>query len=778
MTKRSLYQWNTLLKSLSRDKQWQQVLSQFIQMFRCEEKPDNFTIPVALKACVELRQIKCGEIIHAFINKDASLASDLYVGSALIDMYAKCGRMTQALRVFDELEEKPDIVTWSSMVSGFERNGFPFEAVEFFRRMATSYHVSPDRVTLITLVSACTKLSDSKLGRCVHGFVMRRGFEKDLSLVNSLLNCYAKSGAFKEAVHLFKVMAEKDVISWSTVIACYVQNGAAAEALPYAVFSRIPKKDVVSWVALISGFTLNGMAHRSVEEFSKMLLENNTRPDSILMVKVLKSCSDLGFLEQAECFHSYLIKFGFDSNPFIGASLVELYSRCGSLGSACKVFDEITLKDTVVWTSLITGYGIHGKGTKALETFNQMVESSEVEPNDVTFLSVLSACSHSGLIGEGLRIFELMVSQYGLVPNLEHYAVLVDLLGRVGELDTAIEITKRMPFSPTPQVLGTLLGACRIHQNDEMAETVAKKLFELEPNHAGYYMLMSNMYGVKGEWENVEKLRNAVRNRGIKNGLAESLIKIKRKVHRFVADDNMHPENEPVYGLLKELDLLMKQGLEDSAYFQTEGGSLCHVSPLRLGGLMADVRTHAHQVQVHPLRQQEGGIKVVYPQSGPSSTQVLAVIAGVPVGGTLLTLAGLTLAGSVIGLMLAFPLFLIFSPVIVPAAFVIGLAMTGFMASGAIGLTGLSSMSWVLNHIRRVRERMPDELEEAKQRLADMAEYVGQRTKDAGQTIEEKAHDVRESKTYDVRDRDTKGHTATGGDRDTKTTREVRVATT
>lgn len=158
--------------------------------------------------------------------------------------------------------------------------------------------------------------------------------------------------------------------------------------------------------------------------------------------------------------------------------------------------------------------------------------------------------------------------------------------------------------------------------------------------------------------------------------------------------------------------------------------------------------------------------------------QVLAVIAGVPVGGTLLTLAGLTLAGSVIGLMLAFPLFLIFSPVIVPAAFVIGLAMTGFMASGAIGLTGLSSMSWVLNHIRRVRERMPDELEEAKQRLADMAEYVGQRTKDAGQTIEEKAHDVRESKTYDVRDRDTKGHTASGGDRDTKTTREVRVATT
>ncbi|KAF8091463.1 hypothetical protein N665_0445s0048 [Sinapis alba] len=632
MTKRSLYQWNTLLKSLSRDKQWEQVLSQFSLMFRCEEKPDNFTIPVALKACVELRQVNYGEIIHGFINKDAALASDLYVGSALIDMYAKCGRMNQALSVFDELEN-PDIVTWSSMVSGFERNGFPFEAVEFFRRMATSSHISPDRVTLITLVSACTKLSNSKLGRCVHGFVMRRGFDKDLSLVNSLLNCYAKSRAFKEAIHLFNVTAEKDVISWSTLIACYVQNGAAAEALrvfnemmdnrtepnaatmlsvfqacaashdleqgrkshelairkgietevkvstalvdmymkcfspeeAYAVFARIPKKDVVSWVALISGFTLNGMAHRSTEEFSKMLHENNTRPDAILMVKVLKSCSDLGFLEQAECFHSYVIKFGFDSNPFIGASLVELYSRCGSIGSASKVFNGINLKDTVVWTSLITGYGIHGKGTKALETFNQMVKSSELEPNEVTFLSVLSACTHSGLVHEGLRIFELMVSQYGLVPNLEHYAVLVDLLGRVGELDTAIEITKRMPFSPTPQILGTLLGACRIHQNAEMAETVVKKLFELESNHAGYYMLMSHMYGVKGEWENLEKLRNAVRNRGIKKGLAESLIATKRKVHRFVADDNMHPENEPVYRLLKELDLHMKQDFEDSA---------------------------------------------------------------------------------------------------------------------------------------------------------------------------------------------------------------------
>jgi len=610
-------------------------------MFRDEEKPDNFTLPVALKACGELREVNYGEMIHGFVKKDVTLGSDLYVGSSLIYMYIKCGRMIEALRMFDELE-KPDIVTWSSMVSGFEKNGSPYQAVEFFRRMVMASDVTPDRVTLITLVSACTKLSNSRLGRCVHGFVIRRGFSNDLSLVNSLLNCYAKSRAFKEAVNLFKMIAEKDVISWSTVIACYVQNGAAAEALlvfndmmddgtepnvatvlcvlqacaaahdleqgrkthelairkgletevkvstalvdmymkcfspeeAYAVFSRIPRKDVVSWVALISGFTLNGMAHRSIEEFSIMLLENNTRPDAILMVKVLGSCSELGFLEQAKCFHSYVIKYGFDSNPFIGASLVELYSRCGSLGNASKVFNGIALKDTVVWTSLITGYGIHGKGTKALETFNHMVKSSEVKPNEVTFLSILSACSHAGLIHEGLRIFKLMVNDYRLAPNLEHYAVLVDLLGRVGDLDTAIEITKRMPFSPTPQILGTLLGACRIHQNGEMAETVAKKLFELESNHAGYYMLMSNVYGVKGEWENVEKLRNSVKQRGIKKGLAESLIEIRRKVHRFVADDELHPEKEPVYGLLKELDLHMKEDLENCVYFEYEGDSL------------------------------------------------------------------------------------------------------------------------------------------------------------------------------------------------------------
>ncbi|CAA0381002.1 putative pentatricopeptide repeat-containing protein [Arabidopsis thaliana] len=641
MTKRSLYQWNTLLKSLSREKQWEEILYHFSHMFRDEEKPDNFTLPVALKACGELREVNYGEMIHGFVKKDVTLGSDLYVGSSLIYMYVKCGRMIEALRMFDELE-KPDIVTWSSMVSGFEKNGSPYQAVEFFRRMVMASDVTPDRVTLITLVSACTKLSNSRLGRCVHGFVIRRGFSNDLSLVNSLLNCYAKSRAFKEAVNLFKMIAEKDVISWSTVIACYVQNGAAAEALlvfndmmddgtepnvatvlcvlqacaaahdleqgrkthelairkgletevkvstalvdmymkcfspeeAYAVFSRIPRKDVVSWVALISGFTLNGMAHRSIEEFSIMLLENNTRPDAILMVKVLGSCSELGFLEQAECFHSYVIKYGFDSNPFIGASLVELYSRCGSLGNASKVFNGIALKDTVVWTSLITGYGIHGKGTKALETFNHMVKSSEVKPNEVTFLSILSACSHAGLIHEGLRIFKLMVNDYRLAPNLEHYAVLVDLLGRVGDLDTAIEITKRMPFSPTPQILGTLLGACRIHQNGEMAETVAKKLFELESNHAGYYMLMSNVYGVKGEWENVEKLRNSVKQRGIKKGLAESLIEIRRKVHRFVADDELHPEKEPVYGLLKELDLHMKEDLENSVYFEYEGDSL------------------------------------------------------------------------------------------------------------------------------------------------------------------------------------------------------------
>ncbi|XP_021297663.1 putative pentatricopeptide repeat-containing protein At3g01580 [Herrania umbratica] len=633
MPQRNVYLWNSILRAYSKQKQWKKAWVLFKNMISNEKgdknEPDNFTLSIVLKACAGLRLLQQGEILHGFLRQNEKVGLDLFVGSALIEFYSKCGQMGDALKVFEEFE-KPDVVLWTSMVSGYEQNGCFEKAVAFFSRMVAEEGVEPDRVTLVSLVSACAKLMNLKLGRSVHGFVIRRGLENNLSLVNALLNLYAKTGVVEVAENLFRRMVGKDVVSWSSMIGCYSHNGAAVEALrlfneminqgfqPNAVtvvsalqacavacdldngqkihelatnrgfdlevsvsttlidmymkclspneavnvFRKMPRKDVVSWAALLSGYAQTGMADKSIGVFRDML-SSGILPDAVSMVKILASSSELGILHQAVCLHGYITRSGFDSNPFVGASLIELYSKCGSLDYAIKVFKGIIDKDVVLWSAMIAGYGIHGKGRESLKLFEQMVKSSAARPNNVTFLSILSACSHAGLVLEGIEIFSMMVNDYGLGPTSEHYGIVVDLLGRTGELDRAMDIINRMPVPVEPHVWGALLAACRIHHNVEIGELAAKNLLCLDSNHAGYYILLSNIYAVDGKWGNVATIRTLIKEKGLKKMFAQSMVEIKNEVHSFVADDKFHPESERIYELLGKLELTMRLQLEN-----------------------------------------------------------------------------------------------------------------------------------------------------------------------------------------------------------------------
>lgn len=240
------------------------------------------------------------------------------------------------------------------------------------------------------------------------------------------------------------------------------------------------------------------------------MVSNGTRPDAVMVVKLLNACSQLGSLQQALCLHGYLVHGGFNDEAFVGAALIDLYSKCGSLDHSIRVFQGMSERDIVVWSSMIAGYGIHGLCREAIETFNQMTKTSLIRPNHVTFLSVLSACSHSGMVEEGINIFNQMTQKYHIEPNSDHYSVMVDLLGRTGQLEEAMKFINQMPISPGLHVWGALLGACRIHQNIEMGEKVAKKLLQLDPDHAGYYLLLSNIYIVDGKWDNAAKIRSLV----------------------------------------------------------------------------------------------------------------------------------------------------------------------------------------------------------------------------------------------------------------------------
>ncbi|KAJ0964624.1 hypothetical protein J5N97_025762 [Dioscorea zingiberensis] len=586
--------WNAILRAHSRAYQWHETLFLFLRMHNspsAQHQPDCFTLPIAIKACAALSDPTLGRAIHCLAVKSAIAHLDMFVGAGLIEMYGKCGAMGDARKVFDGFPE-PDVVLWTSMVSGYQQNGFAEEAVLFFSNMVVGHGVTPDPVTLISVLSAFRLLGDLRAGKACHAYVLKWNLESKLSLCNSILNFYANSGTHEVAQKLFDNMSERDVVTWSCMIACHVRNGNAGYALalyrrmvrvlePNSVtmvnvlqacalaldleegrrlhelairkgfeldlgvstalmdmymkcscyneasdlFHRMPKKDAVSWSVLIGGCAQNGLANESLGLFRQML-EDCTCPDAVTMVKVLSACSQLNNLHQAICLHGYLVSSGFDNKLFVSAALIDLYSKCGSLVDAVEVFNSVNNKDVAVWCSMITAYGIHGHGSDAIALFKRMINSS-VKPNNVTFVSILTACSHAGLVEEGKRIFDSMKNEYGLLPDSEHCSIMVDLLARTGKLHEALKLIDGTPASGVgPHAWCALLAGCRIHQDIEMGEFVARKLLELQPEHAGYYNLLSNMYAFDGNWDNVIEIKSVLRERRLKKTPGFSSIEI------------------------------------------------------------------------------------------------------------------------------------------------------------------------------------------------------------------------------------------------------------
>ncbi|OIT03726.1 PREDICTED: putative pentatricopeptide repeat-containing protein At3g01580 [Nicotiana attenuata] len=585
------YTCNRILQRFCGIKRYGEVLSLFSSMFSFE-KPDHFTLLFVLKACSALNALNFGRLIHGFGIKHGNIHSNMFLGSALIEFYSKCGDMDDALRVFEEYT-KPDLVLWTTLVTGYEQSFKPDEALAVFTGMMMTHGVSPDPVTLVTVVSACTQLLNLKAGKSVHGLVIRMNNESPLPVSNALLNLYAKTGSIEYAGNLFRMMEEKDVISWSCIISCCAHNGATDRAISLfdemihkgvepnsvsvisalqaseaccnlekgrqihelafqkgleldilvstalidmymsccspkeaiMVFDRMLNKDDVSWFSLLCGCVQNGMFYKSMQIFCDMMA-SDIQPDATVMVKTLVACSELGIIQLTSCLHGYVIRGGFTSNSFVGASLIECYAKCGSLEEADKVFEGLTDKDVVIWSSMFASYGIHGQARESVNLFHRMVTDSTVRPNKVTFLSILAACSHAGLVEEGIEFFNMMLYKYQLMPESKHYAIIVDLLGRTGELDKAMCFINQMQSQVGAHVWGALFGACRIHQNAEIGEAAARNLLQFDPDHAGYYILLSNMYAVDGKWDDAAELRSAIKEKQLKKITGHSVVRL------------------------------------------------------------------------------------------------------------------------------------------------------------------------------------------------------------------------------------------------------------
>ncbi|XVF14366.1 hypothetical protein REPUB_Repub09cG0052700 [Reevesia pubescens] len=483
--------WNSMISGYFKNGCAKEALGIFKKMVDDEVEMDRATVVSVLPVCSFLKELEVGRRVYELV-KEKGWGEKIVVRNALVDMFAKCGSMEEARLVFDGMVER-DVVTWTSLINVYILNGDVRAALRFCSLMVLE-GVRPNSITLASLLSACGESKNLMDGRCLHGWAIRQKLEPDVMLETSLIDLYAKCNHFD---------------------------------LSFQVFKRTSKKKKVPWNAILAGCIHNRLGNEAIKLFKQMLIEG-VKPDADTLKSFLPAYAIRAELQQAMNMHSYLIRSGSLSNSEIATALVDIYSKCGSLESAHMIFNGIPNenKDIYLWSVIIAGYGAHGHGEIAVSLFKEMVQAG-VKPNEVTFTSVLHACSHAGLVDEGLDLFKFMLRNHQISPQADHYTCIVDLLGRSGRPDEAYDIIRTMPFAPSHVIWGALLGACVIHENVELGEIAAKWLFELEPENTGNYVLMAKIYSAVGRWKDAENMRRIINEIGLQKAPAHSLIQIR-----------------------------------------------------------------------------------------------------------------------------------------------------------------------------------------------------------------------------------------------------------
>eukprot|EP01018_Ginkgo_biloba_P002677 Gb_01638 [translate_table: standard] len=474
-----------------------------------------------LQECLNKKNLAEGKLVHAHMIY-AGFRPGMFLGNTLVNMYAKCGSLVDARRVLDELTYR-NVVSWTVMLAAYSRHGQYEEALALFYQMQLT-GIQPNHFTLASVLPACANLAALEHGKEIHEDIIRSGFQYNVFVGSALVDMYVKCGSIKNARQ---------------------------------VFDKMPKGDVVSWTAMIAGYAQNGHFNEALELFGELKL-SDMKPDSDIFAGVLPACANLAALEHGKELHRDIIKSGFQNDIFVGNALVDMYAKCGSLEAACQVFDRMPTRNVISWTAMIVGYAMHGCGKEALQLFEEM-QHSNTKPNYVTMVGVLSACGHAGLVDDGWQYFNSMSQDYHITPEVEHYCCMVDLLGRAGRLHEAQDFINKMPIIPGVDLWGSLLGACRIHKNIELGECVAERLFELDPENAAHYVLLSHIYADAGRWDDVGKVRKMMRDRRVKKTAGCSWIEVDNKVYAFSLGDRSHPEMQKIYAKLEGLSGQMKE---------------------------------------------------------------------------------------------------------------------------------------------------------------------------------------------------------------------------
>uniref|UniRef100_A0A1D1Z2A8 Pentatricopeptide repeat-containing protein At1g53600, mitochondrial n=1 Tax=Anthurium amnicola TaxID=1678845 RepID=A0A1D1Z2A8_9ARAE len=540
----------------------------------CAEMPPKWRDPIASNALIS-GYLRRGELEEAVIVFQRMSVRDVVSWSSLVDGYCKHGQIDEARKLFETMPEK-NVVTWTSMIRGYMKGGLWEDGFLTFLAMRRD-GVSINTITLSVILDACTDLARIGEGIQIHGLILSMGFGCDTFLGNSLINMYFRVDCLTDAKIVFANMEKKDVVSWNSMITGYVQTDRIEEA--HMLFEQMPTRDVVSWTSMLVGFSNRGQLEESVHLFREMpqkddvawtamvsgfvgneehetafrwfvqMLREGILPNPFSLSSILSASAGLTMLNQGMQVHACAVKMYLESAISVQNSLVSMYAKCGNLADACQIFLSIRDLNIVSMNSMITGFAQHGLAEEALELFRKM-QTNGYKPNQVTFLGVLSACSHGGLVEEGYMHFQSMSSSYGIEPGPDHYTCMVDLLGRAGLLTEAAELIGSLPFDPHSAVWGALLGACRTHFDLGLAKHAAGQIFELEPDNATAYAVLSEMYSLAGLRKDEEEVRAAKRSKGLRKNRGCSWVTLDNRVCVFFAGDKSHSEWREIFALL------------------------------------------------------------------------------------------------------------------------------------------------------------------------------------------------------------------------------------
>ncbi|CAL5391840.1 unnamed protein product [Camellia sinensis] len=486
------------------------------------KKPTEFILCTALNSCAKTLNRHLGLQIHARVIQ-TGYEENLFINSALVDVYSKCGALADARRVFDGMK-RHDQVSWTSIISGFSQNGHGRDAILLFREMLGT-QIKPNCFTYVSVISACTGLELAfECGMSIHVHIIKIGCINSF-VASSLIDCYSKCGRIEQAVSLFDATSERDNILLNSMISAYSRNLYGKEALKLFVEMR----------------------------------NDNLSPTDHTLTSILNACGSLSVLQQGRQLHALLTKMGSSCNMFVASALIDMYSKCGCIDEARSVFDQTVKKNSVMWTSMISGYAQSGRALDGLELFDYLLKEEGFMPDHVCFTAVLTACNHAGFLERGAEYFNKMRRDYCLVPELDQYACLIDLHARTGHLKRAKELMEEMPSASNSVIWSSFLSSCKVYGEVELGREAAHKLFKMEPQSAVPYIMLANIYAGAGLLSEMVKIRKLMKLRGIKKPAGWSWIEMGKGVHFFFVDDISHLQSQEIYAELEKLNLEMRE---------------------------------------------------------------------------------------------------------------------------------------------------------------------------------------------------------------------------